>query len=123
MAFDEQKDDRPGILDKIASIGQNQGKQLHEKMMSRDLFNSTDIRQKTRLSVNEIILVQRGFFLADYFEEKGYSSYAKMLKSYYMGVLGLRPSLDGLSRDEFVKVLGKEIEQATVEKASGLVMK
>lgn len=101
----------------------NQNKNEHEKVVAKELFNDKNIKQKTRLDVDEITLVNRGEWLADFAESKGYKEYANRIRSYYGGVLNLRPSLNGLSRAEFTKIFREEIDKLMQEKAVSLVQK
>jgi len=95
----------------------NQGSGMsHEKVVSKELFNKENINQKTRLDAQEIQLVNRGLWFAEYFKAKGYKKYGDMLQMFYTGTVEFRPSLDGLSRTEFVDIFRNELEQVKEEK-------
>lgn len=112
--FIEDKKDERDLLEMALM---NQGSSLaSERIVSKELFNKENINQKTRLDANEISLVNRGFFISQFFAFKGYKEMAGMIKKYYEGIIEFRPSLEGLSRTEFVDVFKQELEQVVQEK-------
>ena len=113
MSKDKQQGQENDILE-MALLNQPD-QSAHGKVVAKEVFSDERMDQKTRLGVNEINLTNRGYFFSQYFKKKSMPKSSVIMDLYYKGIVSLRPSLDGLSREEFVNIFREEVRQLVNE--------